>query len=211
MHLTLADAGDKIEDANFDEQNAEAQLLHLYTFIEWESNDEKYENKSMNYFDRVFESEINRAIKLTEEAYENMLYKNNYRELCSRIEQMNISLIKNFIESQTLLLAPICSHICDYVYQLLYLNKSIMEAKWLISDKIDQSLIDSRNYLFKYYQHLTFNEYEILIHNQQYIQRSLKLNQLQIKLIDDEHTGNINNIDDIIPGYHINKFDHFIY
>ncbi|CAF0956175.1 unnamed protein product [Rotaria sordida] len=35
MHLTLADAGDKIEDANFDEQNAEAQLLHLYTFIEW--------------------------------------------------------------------------------------------------------------------------------------------------------------------------------
>ncbi|CAF4201960.1 unnamed protein product, partial [Rotaria sordida] len=94
MHLTLADVGDKIEDANFYEQNVEAQLLRLYTFIEWvkdvlnisssqtnnqstdqESNDEKYENKSMNYFDRVFESEINRAIKLTEETYENMLYK----------------------------------------------------------------------------------------------------------------------------------------
>ncbi|CAF4009461.1 unnamed protein product, partial [Rotaria sp. Silwood1] len=35
MRLTLADAGDSIEDANFDEQNAEAQLLRLYTFIEW--------------------------------------------------------------------------------------------------------------------------------------------------------------------------------
>ncbi|CAF0960975.1 unnamed protein product [Rotaria sordida] len=35
MRLTLADAGDKIEDANFYEQNVEAQLLRLYTFIEW--------------------------------------------------------------------------------------------------------------------------------------------------------------------------------
>ncbi|CAF3923890.1 unnamed protein product [Rotaria sordida] len=335
MRLTLADAGDSIEDANFDEQNAEAQLLRLYTFIEWvkevlnisssqtntqstdqKSNDGKYENKSMNYFDRVFESEINQAIKLTEEAYENMLYKevlkhgffqlqnsrDNYRELCSGIEQMNISLIKRFIEVQTLLLAPICPHICDYVYQLLYPNKSIMEAKWPISGKIDQSLIDSCNYLLntvRYFrnrskilttqqnkkydeaiiyvardypqwqifiinqlkiifkenlsfpdnkilssyfkdrqeidikytkkvmpfvtycqqlvkeannninvldQHLTFNEYEILIHNQQYIQRSLKLNQLQIKLINDEHTENINNLDDIIPGKPLIQF-----
>jgi leucyl-tRNA synthetase len=35
MRLTLADAGDSIEDANFEEEMAEAQLLRLYTFIEW--------------------------------------------------------------------------------------------------------------------------------------------------------------------------------
>lgn len=35
MRLTLADAGDSVEDANFDEKNAEAQLLRLYTFVEW--------------------------------------------------------------------------------------------------------------------------------------------------------------------------------
>ncbi len=35
MRLTLADAGDSIEDANFEEEMAEAQLLRLYTFIDW--------------------------------------------------------------------------------------------------------------------------------------------------------------------------------
>ena len=35
MRLALADAGDSIEDANFDEQNTEAQLLRLYNFVEW--------------------------------------------------------------------------------------------------------------------------------------------------------------------------------
>ncbi|CAF1352824.1 unnamed protein product, partial [Rotaria sp. Silwood1] len=278
-----------------------------------ESNDER---KSMHYFDHVFESEINQAIKLTEEAYENMLYKevvkhgffqllnsrDNYREFCSGIEKMNISLIKRFIEVQTLLLAPICPHVCDYVYQLLYPNKSIMEAKWPTPGKIDQSLIDSCNYLIntvhyfrnrskilttqqnkkynvaviyvacnyprwqifvinqlkiffkenlsfpdnkilssyfkdrqeidkKYAkkvmpfvtycqqlvkeannninildQHLSFNEYEILVHNQQYIQRSLKLDELEIKVIDEEDTININNLDDVIPGKPLIQF-----
>ncbi|CAF2993244.1 unnamed protein product [Rotaria sp. Silwood2] len=340
MRLTLADAGDSIEDANFDEQNAEAQLLRLHAFIEWvkevldisssqtinqsanqESNNENDEKKFMDYSDRVFESAINQAIKLTEEAYENMLYKevlkhgffqlqnsrDNYRELCTGIEKMNMSLIKRFIEVQTLLLAPICPHVCDYVYQLLYPNKSIMEAKWPIPGKIDQSLIDSCNYLLnsvhyfrnrsktltaqqnkkyseaiihvardyprwqifvinqlkkifkenssfpdnkilssyfkdrpeidvKYAkkimpfvtycqqlvkeannninildQHLSFNEYEVLLNNQEYIQRSLKLNQLQIKLIHEEDTGCISNLDDVIPGYYTIKFDKLNY
>lgn len=35
MRLTLADAGDSVEDANFVESTAEAAILRLYTFIEW--------------------------------------------------------------------------------------------------------------------------------------------------------------------------------
>lgn len=50
-------------------------------------------------------------------------------------------------------------------------------------------------------QQLTFNEYDILVDNQQYIKKSLKLNKLQIKLIDEDDTVNINNPDDITPGY----------
>ncbi|KAJ2686148.1 cytosolic leucyl tRNA synthetase, partial [Coemansia spiralis] len=33
--LTLADAGDSIEDANFEESTANAAILHLYTLLEW--------------------------------------------------------------------------------------------------------------------------------------------------------------------------------
>ncbi|CAF3452603.1 unnamed protein product [Rotaria sp. Silwood1] len=217
MRLTLADAGDSIEDANFEEEMAEAQLLRLYTFIEWvkevlninlvdieeEEDDSKKSSEDnativssvihwvkdklhlssssdstheeftqqqknhfrtdtkYNYYDHVFESEINRAIQLTEESYEKMLYKDvlkygffelqiardNYRELCSEGEQMNLHLIKRFIEVQAILLAPICPHICDYVYQFLHPGKTIMNAKWPKAGKIDQSLIDSCNYL----------------------------------------------------------------
>lgn len=35
MRLSLADAGDSVEDANFVESSADAGILRLYTFIEW--------------------------------------------------------------------------------------------------------------------------------------------------------------------------------
>lgn len=212
MRLTLADAGDSIEDANFEEGMAEAQLLRLYTFIEWvkevlnvdstaieqetntfatisedstlvrsaangikdkfsqfSPNDECIDEQNgnyridanYNYYDHVFQSEMNRAIKLTEESYEKMLYKDvlkygffelqiardNYRELCSESERMNLGLIKQFIEIQSILLAPICPHICDYVYQLLHPGTTIMTAQWPTVGQIDESLIDSCKYL----------------------------------------------------------------
>jgi leucyl-tRNA synthetase len=170
MRIKLADAGDSIEDANFEEETAEAQLLRLYTFVDWvkevlninqEIPSYRTDDTNYNYYDKVFQSEINRAIQLTEESYEKMLYKDvlkygyfelqiardNYRELCSESEGMNLLIIKRFIEVQVLLLAPICPHICDYVYQLLYPGTTIMNARWPTAGKIDQSLIDSCKYL----------------------------------------------------------------
>jgi leucyl-tRNA synthetase len=205
MRLTLADAGDSIEDANFEVEMAEAQMLRLYTFIEWvketlcinpidseqeinpttpsedsptvvssvinwvkdklhnfslnsdHKNEEFTEQQkanyrtdtNYNYYDHVFESEINRIINLTAESYEKMLYKDvlkygffelqiardNYRELCSESEQMNLRLIKRFIEVQVILLAPICPHISDYVYQFLHPGTTIMNAKWPTTGK----------------------------------------------------------------------------
>ena len=204
MRLSLADAGDSLEDANFDTVTAEAQLLRLYTMIEWTkeivninsingndhsssiissdehtsivtsvikqatetlhlsedsecnyevfTSDEKINNQmntEYHYNDRMFESAINNAIVLSQENYDKMLYKSvlkhgffdlqtardNYRELCSGSEEMNLDLIKRFIEVQTLLLAPICPHICEYIYQFLHPGKTIMNAKWPIAGR----------------------------------------------------------------------------
>ncbi|CAF0748981.1 unnamed protein product [Didymodactylos carnosus] len=78
-----------------------------------------------NYYDNVFLNEIDRSIKLTKDT------RNKYRDLCSQTELMNINLIRYFIEVQLLLLAPICPHIYDYLWQLLYPNElTIMNAKW---------------------------------------------------------------------------------
>lgn len=221
--MALADAGDTIEDANFEEEKADAQLLRLYTFVEWvketlnitetsdqdnataEIKEQVEESKhsqglvssvvnwvkeklhisagdhhqeevftesqkknfrvdtNFTYYDRVFDSAINQAIQLTQESYDKMLYKDvlkygffelqnardNYRELCSENDRMNLRLIKRFIEVQALLLAPICPHICDYIYQLIHPGTTIMNAKWPVQGNIEKELIASQNYILE--------------------------------------------------------------
>ena len=135
MRMNLADAGDTVEDANFVEVDAEARLLRLYAFLDWCK--ETIENKSSlrsadspatNYADKVFESEMNKAIIETDKYYSGMMYKealrtgffefqsarDKYRELC--FEPMHSGLIFKFIETQLILLSPICPHICEYIW-----------------------------------------------------------------------------------------------
>lgn len=53
-------------------------------------------------------------------------------------------------------------------------------------------------------EHMTFDEYDVLATNQAYIQRSLKLDGLEIKLIREDDTSDslisVDNADDIVPG-----------
>lgn len=72
--LTLADAGDGIEDANFDEKTANASILRLHTLVLW--CEEMMQNLSTlrtgerNFHDMVFENEINQLINTTYGHYE---------------------------------------------------------------------------------------------------------------------------------------------
>jgi leucyl-tRNA synthetase len=135
MRITLADAGDSVEDANFVESVAEANLLRLFAFYEWCK--ETVENKAtfrdasspiQTYADKVFESEINKTIAETKKHYEAMIFKDvlktgffefqtardRYRELS--FEPMHAGLLFRFIDAQLILLAPICPHICEYIW-----------------------------------------------------------------------------------------------
>ena len=134
--MTLADAGDTVEDANFVESSADANLLRLYAFYEWCK--ETVENKTAmrdentpkeTYSDKVFESEINRAIQVTKQHYDNMMFKealksgffelqsarDRYREV-SASESLHSGLIMRFIQVQLILLSPICPHICEHIW-----------------------------------------------------------------------------------------------
>jgi len=90
--LCLADAGDGIEDANFDEKNANAMILRVHTLIEWckvrgvstavgfdDADDVLQEvigsaanlrDGEKNFHDCVFEEEINNLVNATAEHYE---------------------------------------------------------------------------------------------------------------------------------------------
>ncbi|KAI1903034.1 hypothetical protein AGOR_G00023010 [Albula goreensis] len=166
MRLALADAGDTVEDANFVETMADAGILRLFTWVEWVKEMIANQNNlrtgpADTFNDRVFASEMNAGIIKTEQHYEKMMYKealktgffefqaakDKYRELA--IEGMHRDLVFRFIENQTLLLAPICPHLCEHTWILMGKSESVMKASWPTAGPVDEILIRSSQYLME--------------------------------------------------------------
>nr|KAG5701780.1 hypothetical protein BaRGS_000770 [Batillaria attramentaria] len=172
MRLSLADAGDSVEDANFVEKMADAGLLRLYTLLEWvkemiASREELRSGPPDTYTfnDRVFLSEINKTIVETQAHYEAFLFKealrtgffefqgkrDKYREV--ETEGMHHDLVFRFIEVQALLMTPICPHMAEHIWGELQTartgskGESIMHAPWPVAGPVDELLIRSSEYL----------------------------------------------------------------
>ncbi|KAB0798864.1 hypothetical protein PPYR_06746 [Photinus pyralis] len=167
MRLCLADSGDTVEDANFVENIADAGILRLYTFIEWvkeilASKASLRSGPATTFHDKVFESEINLKIKETEDFCNKLLFKealrtgfyelqavrDKYRELTA-MDGMNVNLILHFIETQALLLSPICPHVSEHVWSLLGKEDCIINATWPKVGAINEVLIKSSEYLME--------------------------------------------------------------
>lgn len=164
MRLALADAGDTMEDANFVEKMADAGLLRLYTYLEWvkeilATKDSLRTSADMTISDKIFDSEMNKAINDTKGHYEKMMYKealktgffeyqtlrDKYREI--EVTGMNSNLVFKFIRTQTLILAPICPHICEHIWGLLGNKRGIMNESWPVTGPVDEKLIQMSQYL----------------------------------------------------------------
>jgi leucyl-tRNA synthetase len=144
---------------------ADACILRLYTFLEWTkdmvSEDAGLRTGPLNHFnDKVFECEMNLAIRDCEAAYEKMQYRealklgffqlqasrDKYRELS--IDGMHKDLVMKYIRTQVLMLSPICPHITDYVWRsVLGHASSILHERWPESGDIDLTLMQSSQYL----------------------------------------------------------------
>lgn len=86
---------------------------------------------------------MNLKIRESEENYERMLFKealrtcffelqaarDKYRELTAFEGGMHQNLVLQFIETQALLLSPICPHVAEYVYQLL---GKVLSSPWIL-------------------------------------------------------------------------------
>ncbi|EJS41402.1 cdc60p [Saccharomyces arboricola H-6] len=163
--IAFADAGDTVEDANFDESNANAAILRLFNLKEWA---EEITNDSSSlktggitdFFDVAFEHEMNSLIEKTYEQYALTNYKNAlkyglfdfqaardyYREASG---VMHKDLISRYIETQALLLAPIAPHFAEYLYrEVLGKEGSVQNAKFPRASKpIDKGALASLEYL----------------------------------------------------------------
>uniref|UniRef100_A0A673YUN3 Leucine--tRNA ligase, cytoplasmic n=1 Tax=Salmo trutta TaxID=8032 RepID=A0A673YUN3_SALTR len=132
MRMALADAGDTVEDANFVEAMADAGILRLYTWVEW-----------------VKEMIANQNNLRTGPAdtFNDRAAKDKYRELA--IEGMHRDLVFQFIEKQTLLLAPICPHLCEHTWGLMGKTGSLMKALWPVAGPVDEVLMRSSQYVME--------------------------------------------------------------
>ncbi|XP_005104027.1 leucine--tRNA ligase, cytoplasmic [Aplysia californica] len=166
MRLSLADAGDHVDDANFVEQMAEAGLLRLYGLVEWvremiatKDSLRSGPESSYTFNDKVFLSEMNKSVEETKANYDAYLFKaalrtglfefqakrDRYRELA--MEGVHRDLVFRYIELQALLMSPICPHIAEYIWGLLGKKESVMHASWPQAGPIDEKLIEAAQYL----------------------------------------------------------------
>ncbi|KTW29950.1 leucine-tRNA ligase [Pneumocystis jirovecii RU7] len=164
--LAMADAGDSLDDANFEETTANSAILRLYTLSVWcEEQIKKLDNfrtGEMNFHDNAFENEMNELIQITYDHYANTSYKlalkvgfydfqaarDWYREV-SHSHGMHKNLIKRWIEIQALLMLPFIPHFSEFIWLDILKNEScIHHAHFpIISKPIDTSMSSSLTYL----------------------------------------------------------------
>lgn len=136
--IALADAGDSVEDANFDEKNASAAILRLYTLKEWAEDVVKRKsefrsekgNSEVEFFDKAFDNEMNRLVEECRQQFIETNYKfalkaglfdfmaaRDYYIDTIGLENAHIGLLTRYIKTQALLLAPIAPHFAEYLYK----------------------------------------------------------------------------------------------
>ncbi|MCJ1366425.1 cytosolic leucyl tRNA synthetase [Acarospora aff. strigata] len=133
--IALADAGDGIEDANFEETVANSSILRLFTLKEW--CEEVVQDKNLRqgstdgFWDKLFENEMNALVHEVRQHYEETNYKlalksalydftgarDFYREGASAAGVgMHQGLVRRYIELQALLITPIAPHWAEYIW-----------------------------------------------------------------------------------------------
>ncbi|KAM0285779.1 hypothetical protein ACHAQH_001241 [Verticillium albo-atrum] len=163
--IGLADAGDTMGDSNFEEDVANQAILRLHTARDW--CEETIKNKGelrtgeYNYFDEIFNNDLNALAKETIAQYKETSYKlalkagfydlNNalsfYRESTAS-SKMHVDLAVRFIELQCLLIAVIAPHWADSVWQeILQKPQSIQLELFPEVPETDASLTAARKYI----------------------------------------------------------------
>ncbi|CAL8107072.1 unnamed protein product [Calicophoron daubneyi] len=173
IRIALADAGDSLDDANMKEEMAEAGLLRLYSLLDWVTqtleslHSHTEDSQAFRYgpytlhADLVFENEINRTIVQADKSYAAHEYKealktvfyefqtarDRYREVSQG--SMHRALLLRYINVQTILLSPICSHVCEYIWLRLLGNKtSVFTASWpTLSQPVDDMITLQGKYI----------------------------------------------------------------
>jgi leucyl-tRNA synthetase len=163
--IALADAGDGVSDANFDETVADTNILRLSElrkFCEEVLSDVR-EGPTNDFLDRLFDNEMNSLVHECLHHYENTDYKlalksalydfimarDFYREASAAAGlKMHKDTILKYIELQALLITPIAPHWSEYIWlEVLKKPSTIQNERFPEVPLPDPALSATREYV----------------------------------------------------------------
>ena len=170
MRLSLADAGDEITDANFEETVANAAILRLHTAALWaeeiKATQDSLRTGPLNDFDRGFQADMDNLIEQAYSAFDRMEFKealkrglydfeiarNWYRSVSSPENGgagMHRDLAFAYIRNSALLIAPFTPHFSEHVYKNILGEKgSVQSAPFpRASGPIDSGVLAELDYM----------------------------------------------------------------
>ncbi|KAG0159749.1 hypothetical protein PDIDSM_7273 [Penicillium digitatum] len=165
--IAFADAGDSIEDANFEESVANSNILRLHTLKEWieeVAKDETLRTGPADAFaDKLFNNELNSLVRETQKHYQDTNFKlalksglydftssrDSYREASTAAGVgMHRDTILRYIELQALMLAPITPHWAEHIWlEVLKKSESIHYAQFPVVPEPSPELTAAQNYV----------------------------------------------------------------
>ncbi|KAJ5505440.1 Aminoacyl-tRNA synthetase class 1a anticodon-binding [Penicillium expansum] len=165
--IAFADAGDSIEDANFEESVANSNILRLHTLKDWieeVAKDETLRTGPADAFaDKLFNNELNSLVRETQKHYQDTNFKlalksglydftssrDSYREASTAAGVgMHRDTILRYIELQALMLAPITPHWAEHIWlEVLKKSESIHHAQFPVVPEPSPELTAAQNYV----------------------------------------------------------------
>ncbi|CAG8158148.1 unnamed protein product [Penicillium salamii] len=165
--IAFADAGDSIEDANFEESVANSNILRLYTLKDWieeVAKDETLRTGPADAFaDKLFNNELSSLVLETQKHYQNTDFKlalksglydftsarDSYREAATSAGVgMHRDIVMRYIELQALILSPIIPHWAEYIWlEVLKKPESIHHAQFPVVSEPSSELTAAQNYV----------------------------------------------------------------
>lgn len=166
--IALADAGDGVTDANFEEDVADTNVLRLFNLKEWceelvKDQDQLRTGILNDFQDAMWNNSMNSLVAEAKEHFDATNYKlalkaglfdfinsrDFYRESCSASGiKMHKDLVLRYIELQALLLTVFAPHWSEYVWlEVLKKPETIHNARFPSVVPTDASLTAMRDYV----------------------------------------------------------------
>lgn len=157
--IALADAGDSIEDSNFNTDTANSAIMKLYNLInfsiETKNNVYIFRCGEKTFNDLIFENEINYLTNKCKESYEKLLFRDvlkygfydmllkrdTYRMMCDKIH-MHKETVNFFIERICIIINPIIPHVTEHIWTyILKKDTFLIKQKWPSPEETNYSIV----------------------------------------------------------------------